>query len=69
MRTERYEGWDIGEMRMTVELVEKDGKTTLTQRVLFPSQEVRDTIMKMGLTPQAMSAFYARLESLLGSMA
>jgi uncharacterized protein YndB with AHSA1/START domain len=69
VRTERYEGWDIGEMRMTVELVEKDGKTTLTQRVLFPSQEVRDTIMKMGLTPQAMSAFYARLESLLGSMA
>jgi uncharacterized protein YndB with AHSA1/START domain len=65
VRTECYEGWDIGESLMTVELVERNGKTTLTQSFLFPSQEVRDNVMKMGLTPQAMSAFYERLDALL----
>jgi uncharacterized protein YndB with AHSA1/START domain len=67
-RTERYEGWDTGEIVMTVDLVERNGKTTLTQRFLFPTAEVRDTIMKMGMTPQAMSAFYERLESLLSGI-
>jgi uncharacterized protein YndB with AHSA1/START domain len=69
VRTERYEGWDIGETFMTVELVERNGKTTLTQSFLFPSQEIRDDVMKIGLTPQAMSEFYERLDVLLGSMA
>lgn len=68
-RTERYEGWDDYEAVMTVEFVERHGKTTMTQRFLFPSQELRDTVMKMGLTPQAMSGFYERLDVLLGSMA
>jgi hypothetical protein len=30
----------------------------MTQRIPVPSQEVRDLVMKGGLTPQAMSAFY-----------
>lgn len=68
VRTERYEGWDIGETFMTVELVERNGKTTLTQSFLFPSQEVRDNVMKVGLTAQAMSAFYERLDTLLASL-
>jgi uncharacterized protein YndB with AHSA1/START domain len=67
VRTEGYEGWDVGETIMTVELVERNGKTTMTQRFLFPSQEVRDGIMKTGLTPQGMSAFYERLDVLLAS--
>jgi uncharacterized protein YndB with AHSA1/START domain len=66
-RTERFEGWDIGEALMTVELVERHGKTTMTQRLLYPTQEVRDLVMKTGLTPQAMSAFYERLDTLLAS--
>jgi uncharacterized protein YndB with AHSA1/START domain len=68
VRTECYEGWDVGEMLMTVELVERNGKTTMTQSFLFPSQEVRDLIMKAGLTPQAMSAFYERLDAALAAM-
>jgi uncharacterized protein YndB with AHSA1/START domain len=68
VRTESYEGWDVGEMLMTVELVERNGKTTMTQRFLFPTQEVRDMIMKVGLTPQGMSAFYERLDVLLASL-
>jgi uncharacterized protein YndB with AHSA1/START domain len=65
VRSERYEGWDSGEIVMTVDLAERNGKTTLTQRFLFPTPEIRDTIMKMGMTPQAMSAFYERLEALV----
>ena len=65
VRTERFEGWDDYEALMTVELVERHGKTTMTQTFLFPTKELRDQVMKMGLTPQAMSAFYERLDSLL----
>lgn len=65
VRTERFEGWDIGEALMTVELVERNGKTTMTQSFLYPSKEVRDLVMKAGLTPQAMSAFYERLDAFL----
>ena len=65
VRTERYEGWDEYEALLTVELVEKNGRTTMTQTFLFPTKELRDTVMKMGLTPQGMSAFYERLDALL----
>ena len=68
VRTERYEGWDEYEAQLTVELVERNGKTTLTQSFLFPSQELRDTVMKTGLTPQGMSTFYERLDTLLASL-
>ena len=69
VRTERYEGWDAYEAVMTVALIERNGKTTMTQSFLFPSRELRDEVMKIGLTPQGMSAFYERLDTLLGSMA
>jgi len=68
VRSERYEGWDEYEAVMTVELVERNGKTTMTQRFLFPTQELRDQVMKIGLTPQGMSAFYERLDALLSSL-
>ena len=68
VRTERYEGWDAGETLLTVELAERNGKTTMTQSFLFPTQEVRDAVMKAGLTPQGMSAFYERLDVLLASL-
>ena len=68
VRTERYEGWDEYEARLTVELVERNGRTTMTQSFLFPTQELRDTVMKTGLTPQGMSAFYERLDALLATL-
>ena len=67
VRTERLEGWDEYEAVMTVELVERNGKTTMTQHFLFPTQELRDAVMKTGLTPQGMSAFYERLDVLLAN--
>jgi uncharacterized protein YndB with AHSA1/START domain len=65
VRTERWEGWDAGETLLTVELVERNGKTTMTQSFLFPTKELRDQMMQAGLKPQAMSTFYASLDALL----
>lgn len=65
VRTERWEDWDPGETIVTLELVEQGGKTLMTQRMLFPSQEVRDVVLKGGLTPKGTSEFYDRLEVLL----
>jgi uncharacterized protein YndB with AHSA1/START domain len=67
VRTERWEGVEMGETLLTVELVERNGKTTMTQTFLFQSQEARDAVMKTGLTPQGMSAFYEHLDVLLAS--
>lgn len=65
VRTERWEDWDPGETVVTVELAEQDGRTLMTQRMLFPSREVRDVVLKGGLTPKGTSEFYDRLEVLL----
>ena len=69
VRTERWEDWDPGETLVTLELTEAAGKTTMIQRMVFPTQEVRDVVLKGGLTPKGTSEFYDRLEALLGSMA
>jgi uncharacterized protein YndB with AHSA1/START domain len=65
VRTERWDDWDPGETVCTVVLVETNGVTTMTQSMVFPSQEVRDVVLKGGLTPKGTSEFYDRLEKLL----
>jgi uncharacterized protein YndB with AHSA1/START domain len=65
VRTERWEDWDPGETLVTVDLVESGGMTTMAQRILFPTQEVRDVVMKGGLTLKGTSEFYQRLDELL----
>lgn len=69
VRTERWEDWDPGETLVVVDLAERNGTTTMTQRLVFPSQDVRDVVMRGGLTPKGTSEFYDRLEVLLDSMA
>jgi uncharacterized protein YndB with AHSA1/START domain len=69
VRTERWEDWDPGETLVTVDLVEERGRTMMTQSLVFPSQEVRDVVLKGGLTAKGTSEFYERLDVLLGSMA
>jgi uncharacterized protein YndB with AHSA1/START domain len=65
VRTERWDDWDPGETLVTTELVEKNGQTTMTSRIVFPTQEVRDVVLKGGLTPKGTSEFYDRLAALL----
>jgi len=65
LRSQRWEGGDDSETLMEVTLVEDQDRTTLTQRFVFGSQELRDTMLKFGLTQSGMDAFYARLDALL----
>ena len=65
VRTERWDDWDPGETMVTIELAERNGRTTMTARMVFPTQEVRDVVLKGGLTPKGTSQFYDRLATLL----
>jgi uncharacterized protein YndB with AHSA1/START domain len=67
VNTESWEDWDPGETLVTTTLVEIDRKTTLTSTSLFPSQEVRDIILKSGLDDGAKQS-YQRLADLLGTL-
>jgi uncharacterized protein YndB with AHSA1/START domain len=65
VRTERWEDWDPGETLVTTVLTEHAGKTTIVMRIVFPSQEVRDVVLKGGLTQKGLTEFYAGLDALL----
>jgi uncharacterized protein YndB with AHSA1/START domain len=67
VNTEWWEDWNPGECLVTTVLIERGGKTTLTSTTLYPSQEVRDTILNSGLKPGA-SALYDKLAELLASL-
>ena len=68
VRTEAWEDWDAGESLVTTVLVEEGGKTTLTTTSLFPSQEVRDAVIKAGLKHGASESF-DKLADYLASVA
>jgi uncharacterized protein YndB with AHSA1/START domain len=60
------EDWTGGEAIGTLTLTERDGKTTLTQTMLYPSKEARDSVLKSGME-QGVAVSYDRLEGLLAS--
>jgi len=55
-----------GESVVTTVLVEQEGKTTLTATVLYPSQEVRNAVIKSGMEHGAAES-YDKLAELLAS--
>jgi uncharacterized protein YndB with AHSA1/START domain len=58
------EAWYPGEAVDTIALAERDGKTTLTQTIVYDSRETRDAVLKSPMqTGMAMS--YDRLEKFL----
>ena len=65
--TERW-GPEWPETINTLVLTEKNGKTTLTQTMLYPSKEARDAALKTGMKDGANQS-YDRLEAHLRSMA
>jgi uncharacterized protein YndB with AHSA1/START domain len=58
--------WYPGEAVGTLVLAERDGKTTVTQTVLYQSREARDGILKSGME-SGVAASYDRLAQLLAS--
>jgi uncharacterized protein YndB with AHSA1/START domain len=63
--TEKFDqAWYPGEAIGTLVLVEQAGKTTVTQTMLYQSQEARDGILKSGMET-GVAASYDRLAELL----
>lgn len=67
VNTESWEDWDPGEVLVTTELAERKGGTTLTTTIVFPSQEVRDMLIKSGFK-HASSEGYEKLDACLAEM-
>ena len=66
--TERFdEAWYPGEGLNTLVLVEKGGRTRLTQTMRYESKEARDAVLKSGME-KGVEASYDRLGELLASM-
>jgi uncharacterized protein YndB with AHSA1/START domain len=57
VNTESWEDWDAGETLVTTVLTEQEGKTKFQATILFPSQEVRDTVVKAGLEHGAKESY------------
>ena len=67
VNTENWEDWDAGECLVTTELeAKRDGTTLLRSTTLFPTQEVRDFILKSGFEG-SVSLFYDRLDGQLAA--
>ena len=64
VNSEAWEDWDAGETQVTTTLTEHDGRTTFHNTILFPSKEVRDTVVKSGLEHGAAET-YDRLAQVL----
>ena len=66
--TEQFDDpWYEGEAVDTVVLVEKSGKTTATTTVLYKSREVRDAVIKSGMS-SGVAESYDTLDGILASM-
>lgn len=64
VNTESWEDWDAGETLVTTVFSEQGGRTLFTSTILFPSEEVRDFILKSGLETSA-GAVYDKLAAFL----
>jgi uncharacterized protein YndB with AHSA1/START domain len=60
-------GGDWPDTINTLILSEQDGKTTITQRTLYPSKEARDAALQTGMT-DGMSVTYDRLDAYLATL-
>jgi uncharacterized protein YndB with AHSA1/START domain len=61
------EAWYPGEAVDTIVLAERDGKTTLTQTILYNSRETRDAVLKSPMQ-HGMGMSYDRLENFLPAL-
>ena len=68
VHTERFdEPWYPGEALDTIVLVERGGKTTLTQTILYESRDARDAVLKSGME-SGVTTSYDRLADLLRTL-
>jgi uncharacterized protein YndB with AHSA1/START domain len=68
VNTEAWEDWDAGETLVKTVLAGGGGTTRFTCTILFPSQEVRDIVLKSGLE-DSVGPLYQKLANALASTA
>lgn len=65
VHTERFDpDWAQGEATVTTLFTEKNGKTTVTIKIVYASADVRDMVLKSGMD-QGMARSYERLDDVL----
>lgn len=64
VHTEAFDGWDEGHAVVTTELDERDGRTTMTTTVRYPSQRLRDAVLATNMARGAGEG-YDRLAAML----
>ena len=57
VRTEAWEDWEAGETLVTTTFEQEGSCTRLTTTVLFPSQQIRDEVLRAGLQHGANESF------------
>jgi uncharacterized protein YndB with AHSA1/START domain len=57
VNSEAWEDWDAGETLVTTALTEQSGQTLFQSTILFPSKEVRDTVVRSGLEDGAAETY------------
>lgn len=69
-RLVQTECWEMGSdcSHNTLLLMEEDGRTTLSQRMRFPTPEIRDMVLQTGMA-DGVGMSYDRLAELLPSLA
>jgi uncharacterized protein YndB with AHSA1/START domain len=68
--TEKFDkSWYPGDALGTVVLTEKDGKTTLTQTVLYQSAEAREAVLKSPMESGVAAGYNRLAEMLAGTIA
>jgi uncharacterized protein YndB with AHSA1/START domain len=65
---ESFDDFPGADSTITTVMVESEGKTTFTATVLYPSQEVRDAVIKSGMEHGAAES-YDRLAEMLAESA
>jgi uncharacterized protein YndB with AHSA1/START domain len=66
--TEKFDqSWYPGGMVGTLDLIEKDGKTTILQTFRYDSQEARDGVLRSPMD-EGMAASYNRLDGVLADL-
>jgi len=61
------DAWYPGEAVGTVTFAERDGKTTMSQSMLYASREARDGVLKSGME-SGVAVSYDRLDKVLATM-
>jgi uncharacterized protein YndB with AHSA1/START domain len=63
---ERFGDWMAGELLTTTVLSERDGRTTVTTTMLYPTQKVRDAVLHSGMI-RGVGEMYEALADMLAS--